>query len=241
MKIRKTRTALLLACLCLLLVMSLSESSVSESRVSSAGTPEYAECGDINGSGFVDIDDIIFEISYVYSGGAAPSPKGIGDINCDDKIDLLDIVPIVNYVFRGGEEPCLCRFARVFGTITWPGHDLTSAYAFLDTSQSNLIVIYENVGFPTNEAGEFEIRFELPGPIAGIITGWDDLDHDLTLEPGEPLGFWDINSDGMWNNGDRVTLLNGRIILDADVILYDVKLNAKALPEEAIRVRRMSR
>jgi hypothetical protein len=63
-------------------------------------------CGDANGDGSVDIDDIVFLINYVFGGGPEPYPISVGDVNCSGNIDIDDIVYLINYVFGGGPEPC---------------------------------------------------------------------------------------------------------------------------------------
>ncbi len=63
------------------------------------------QSGDLTEDGAIDVDDIVFLISYVYLDGDPPSNLAIADANCDGKINLVDITIIVNYVFRGGPEP----------------------------------------------------------------------------------------------------------------------------------------
>jgi hypothetical protein len=63
-------------------------------------------CGDVNGSDAVDIDDVVYLIFYVFSGGSAPEPIEAGDVNCSSGIDIDDIVYLIQYVFQGGPEPC---------------------------------------------------------------------------------------------------------------------------------------
>ena len=61
--------------------------------------------GDTDGSGGVDIDDIVFLIAYVFQGGPAPSPLSIADVDCSGGIDIDDIVYLIAYVFQGGFAP----------------------------------------------------------------------------------------------------------------------------------------
>ncbi len=61
--------------------------------------------GDVNLSGTVDIDDIVYLIEFVFRDGAAPSPYLSGDVDGSDSIDIDDIVYLVNYVFNGGPPP----------------------------------------------------------------------------------------------------------------------------------------
>lgn len=63
-------------------------------------------CGDADGSGGTDIDDIVFLIAHVFQGGPAPSPASVGDVNCSGGIDIDDIVYLIAFVFQGGNPPC---------------------------------------------------------------------------------------------------------------------------------------
>jgi hypothetical protein len=66
----------------------------------------YRVCGDVDGSGNVDIDDIIAEIGYIF-GGAPPPPRiEDGDVDCSDFIDIDDVVYLINFVFGNGHAPC---------------------------------------------------------------------------------------------------------------------------------------
>ena len=62
--------------------------------------------GDANSSGAVDISDAVFLVSFIFGGGAAPSPLLSGDANCDLQIDISDAVYLVAYIFSGGPAPC---------------------------------------------------------------------------------------------------------------------------------------
>lgn len=67
--------------------------------------PDYI-CGDADGSGGVDIDDIVYLIVHVFQGGPAPDPVEAGDVNCSGGIDIDDIVYLIQHVFQGGNDPC---------------------------------------------------------------------------------------------------------------------------------------
>jgi hypothetical protein len=199
-----------------------------------------AICGDADANGFVDIDDIIFLVNYVFLGGPPTSPYAFGDADCSGEIDIDDIIFEVQYVFAGGPAPCAAcitdEMAYVFGTVSWPGHELTHGIAFLDTSHTEYIVIYQNIGFLTDAAGNFKIEFDIDDTIEAIVTGWDDLDGDLTIEMGEPIGWWDVNNDGLWGPGDYVPIINGTIITDAEVVLNALKSSQRKLPMSPIEL-----
>jgi hypothetical protein len=61
--------------------------------------------GDANGSGKLELGDVVFLISYLYRGGAAPVPLLAGDATCDGKVDLGDVVYLITYLYRGGPPP----------------------------------------------------------------------------------------------------------------------------------------
>lgn len=63
-------------------------------------------CGDANGSGFVDIDDVIFMADYLFVGGNRPPSIDICDMNCNERLDIDDIVYLIDYLFTAGPAPC---------------------------------------------------------------------------------------------------------------------------------------
>jgi hypothetical protein len=67
------------------------------------------QCGDANSDGTVDISDVVFLISHIFSGGAAPATciyaKGHGDANGDGTVDISDAVFLINRIFSGGLAP----------------------------------------------------------------------------------------------------------------------------------------
>jgi len=68
--------------------------------------PDCFTCGDVNGQDGIDIDDIVYLISYIFSGGPEPIPIEAGDTDLSGNVDIDDVVYIINYVFIGGSEPC---------------------------------------------------------------------------------------------------------------------------------------
>jgi hypothetical protein len=63
-------------------------------------------CGDADGSQNVDIDDTVYLITYIFSGGPAPDPMEAGDADCSGDIDIDDVVYLITYIFGGGPAPC---------------------------------------------------------------------------------------------------------------------------------------
>ncbi|MBU1319715.1 MAG: M6 family metalloprotease domain-containing protein [candidate division Zixibacteria bacterium] len=64
--------------------------------------------GDADGSGAVDIDDVVYLIAYIFSGGPVPDPIGSGDADCSGAIDIDDVVYLIAYIFSGGPAPGDC-------------------------------------------------------------------------------------------------------------------------------------
>jgi len=63
-------------------------------------------CGDCDASGDVDIDDVVYLITYIFSGGPAPDPEIAGDADCSGAVDIDDVVYLIQYIFSGGPAPC---------------------------------------------------------------------------------------------------------------------------------------
>jgi len=63
-------------------------------------------CGDTDFNGYVDIDDVVYLIAYIFGGGPAPVNTETGDLDCSDEIDIDDVVYGVAYIFGGGPLPC---------------------------------------------------------------------------------------------------------------------------------------
>lgn len=63
-------------------------------------------CGDADGNSFITISDAVFLISYIFSGGPAPTPLQSGDADCNSLITISDAVYLITYIFSGGAAPC---------------------------------------------------------------------------------------------------------------------------------------
>jgi phosphoribosyl-AMP cyclohydrolase len=62
-------------------------------------------CGDTDGSGAVDIDDVVYLINYIFAGGPEPIPYESGDADCSGAVDIDDVVYVITYIFSGGPAP----------------------------------------------------------------------------------------------------------------------------------------
>jgi hypothetical protein len=63
--------------------------------------------GDADASGGVDIDDVVYLIAYIFTGGPEPICDSIsGDVDCSGEIDIDDVVYLIAYIFTGGPAPC---------------------------------------------------------------------------------------------------------------------------------------
>lgn len=62
--------------------------------------------GDADGTGVVDIDDVVYLVDYIFAGGPAPVTPEAGDANCLDDTDVDDVVYLIAFIFSGGPAPC---------------------------------------------------------------------------------------------------------------------------------------
>ena len=67
------------------------------------------ECGDIDISGFVDIDDLVYMVDFQFSGSPPPVYRWLGDFDQTGEIDIADLVYMVEYMFLSG-PPLYCNF-----------------------------------------------------------------------------------------------------------------------------------
>lgn len=62
--------------------------------------------GDPDESGAVDIDDVVYEIAYIFTGGPPPMPEiCCGDADGSGAVDIDDVVYLIAYIFIGGPAP----------------------------------------------------------------------------------------------------------------------------------------
>ncbi len=66
--------------------------------------------GDANGDGKVNIADVEFVISWLFSGGESPSCCEEGSANGDDKLNIADVSFVIAWLFTGGPDP-VCGLA----------------------------------------------------------------------------------------------------------------------------------
>jgi hypothetical protein len=61
--------------------------------------------GDVNDDRSVNVSDVIFLNSYLYSGGPAPPCRNQADVNHDGSVDVSDSVYILSWLYSGGPAP----------------------------------------------------------------------------------------------------------------------------------------
>lgn len=63
-------------------------------------------CGDVNGDQAVNISDMTYLVSFLFSGGPDPVPYESADVNCDGAVNISDMTYMVSFLFSGGPAPC---------------------------------------------------------------------------------------------------------------------------------------
>jgi hypothetical protein len=67
--------------------------------------PTYL-CGDSNDDATVNVSDMVYLLSYIFTFGPPPLSMMGSDVNCSGRINIGDVAYIVDYVFAGGYQPC---------------------------------------------------------------------------------------------------------------------------------------
>ena len=148
-----------------------------------------------------------------------------GDFISSDSVVTVTMDDDMEINATFGLSPTPPTVARVHGTIRRDdGLDLVKPVVFLDSSHTEIIVIVDGLGWLGDPAtGEIAIQYNMDDldSVHAIITGWDDLNENDTIEvgAGEPIGWWDWDGDDYWDNS-HVWLRKGETITDADVVIF---------------------
>jgi hypothetical protein len=125
----------------------------------------------------------------------------------------------VTAVFREGTGQ-----ATVSGTVSWPGHALTShTYAFADTIDNFVpYLVGQTTVNPAN--GSFTITLDnLPAPLHLRFEAQDDVNNSGPWNPidiGDGWWFYDINNDSIWTDDDVLMVAPGAHLTGVNIILH---------------------
>ncbi|UCD18049.1 MAG: hypothetical protein JSV44_03840, partial [Candidatus Zixiibacteriota bacterium] len=62
--------------------------------------------GDTDYDGEIELADIVYIITYIYSSGPEPLPaRAVSDVNQDNLVNLIDILYLIDYLYLYGPEP----------------------------------------------------------------------------------------------------------------------------------------
>jgi hypothetical protein len=63
-------------------------------------------CGDADGSGNVNVSDVVCLLEYIFGDGEPLNPMPAGDCDCSGHVNVTDAVILVAFIFGGGPDPC---------------------------------------------------------------------------------------------------------------------------------------
>jgi uncharacterized protein (TIGR02145 family) len=93
------------------------------------------DCGDVNNTGTVNIQDLTYLINFLYKGG--PAPFCCGDVNGSGAVNIADITYLINYLYKGGPAP-VCF--KIPSTTTIIPQDSSAAIMSYDTTAGTVIL-----------------------------------------------------------------------------------------------------
>ena len=88
-----------------------SDGQYADTTMAQITVEDFYVPGDADGSGTVDIDDAVYIVLYIFSGGPEPVPYESGDADCTGVVDIDDAVYLIAYIFSGGPAPMDCKSA----------------------------------------------------------------------------------------------------------------------------------
>lgn len=63
-------------------------------------------CGDVSGSGTVDVADMVYLINWIIMGGPSPPDTVAANMDLCNSADVGDLAYLIEYLFHGGPLPC---------------------------------------------------------------------------------------------------------------------------------------
>jgi uncharacterized protein (TIGR02145 family) len=149
-----------------LLLLSLTIVIASFALTATAAADFYV-CGDADAGGGVDIDDVVYLINYIFSGGPEPDPYESGDVDVSGEVGMNDVLHLMSYVFTGGPAPCTSTVSDIDGNV-YQTVKIGDQWWMME----NLKVTHYRNGDPIPNVTE-------DGPWSGISTGaYCDYDND---------------------------------------------------------------
>jgi hypothetical protein len=155
---------------------------------------EYVD-GDADGSGGVDIDDVVFSIDYIFTGGQPPVPYEAGDADCSGMIDIDDVVYLIEFIFAGGSPPENCSGDQSGSTKTVVGSAGVAVIDNIDAGDSFTLLLDAD-----REVQAVQFEFTVSGDVSGLEA--NSLVDGMDVFFGEAggmfkVGLIDINGQNM--------------------------------------------
>jgi hypothetical protein len=140
-------------------------------------------CGDPNGDYATDISDVVFLISYIFTGGAAPEPKSSGDVNADCAVDIGDPVYLIQRIFGGGPAAqCGCARGDALAKAPSGSAEIECSTSSRSTNISSLVQMTAE-----RASAGVQLAFTIPGntEITGVKSYIEGMDVFSGLVDGE--------------------------------------------------------
>jgi len=192
-------------------------------------------CGDVDGTGRINILDITYLVSYLYKGGPAPYSIQVADVNSSGNINLLDITHLISYLYKGGPPP-----------------NCTGIKSAYPAKQSADIIEYASI-ICSEDDGIYALTVSTPVDIYGIemvLKSTSDSSIEITnlmdgmkayssqSENEIRLGLIDINGKHFIGHGENKILEFSNAVIIDSVLASDIsshailfKIHDKLLPK----------
>jgi hypothetical protein len=124
-------------------------------------------------------------------------------------------------------EGLLATVVVVNGTVSWPGHTLTSfTYAYADTIDSDIMNYRIHQAQVDPATGQYSLIFQLNNSHIFYFEAVDDVNNNQQIDAGDGWSGYDLNQNGVWDTDDYINIQPGQTYNGINFTLHSLAVAA---------------